>query len=74
MLPPGLCWQTPARTLHPAWRLVGANCGGKEEKAKQKCSPDYICKERNTANLQTTKMNNINRVKRSLKVMITFQP
>lgn len=45
MLPPGLCWQTPAQTLHPAWRLVGASCGRKEEKAKQKCSPDYICKE-----------------------------
>lgn len=35
MLPLELCWQTPARTLHPAWRLVGASCGGKEEKTKQ---------------------------------------
>lgn len=73
MLPLGLCWQTPVKTLHPAWRLVGASCGRKKEKAKQKCSPDYICKERNTVILETTKMSNTTRVKRSLKVMNTFQ-
>lgn len=35
MLPPGLCWQTPARTLHPAWRPVEANCGGNEKEANR---------------------------------------
>lgn len=47
MLPPGLCWQTPAWTLHPAWRPVEANCGGNEKEAKQRHNPDYSWKERN---------------------------
>lgn len=37
---------------------MGASYGGKVEKERQKCSPDYVCKKINTVHLQNGKENN----------------